>query len=485
MKGKSLKKRLSFVLAIMMVAAFVPTNMFVNAANSKALKKKNSVTSKKINLKRNALENSYAIKTLRINCDSFDKFLEGTPEEELVKVDKLFVGSMEFRKTSSKISAWGDAFYVDELSKRIYIGRALRADEVVTLKGEGRVLGKFKALVSGPHDLEVVQEGGDAKAFKVRLKGYFEPGVEGQKKYDSISGATGTVVQSQNSHVNVEVAYGENPKESDWKPIKETGLKPTKDSKVIIKNAKNITGRYNTFDGSINIEVAKEGLVQGDYPVSIEVHDGSGRVETSNEVIFRVYSNKTTLKEVCTEEKMEKETGGFKKLQGGDIYQWTQEPWQITDIGGDETFTVPKKLKLWYGSHESGLYGFLGRVIPEDKEQEQTLIVEKGTNLHIINMKILSGVKIVVKDGGMLSFDDSSLFGKIVVEKGGKFQMNYDAKNKKFTQGSSINGQLVLKDGAVINSSSIYSNANSVTDSNVARCIDWPVVKVEGKVTVE
>ena len=94
MKGKSLKKRLSFVLAIMMVAAFVPTNMFVNAANSRALKKKNSVTSKKINLKRNALENSYAIKTLRINCDSFDKFLEGTPEEELVKVDKLFVGSM-------------------------------------------------------------------------------------------------------------------------------------------------------------------------------------------------------------------------------------------------------------------------------------------------------------------------------------------------------------------------------------------------------
>ena len=63
---------------------------------------------------------------------------------------------------------------------------------------------------------------------------------------------------------------------------------------------------------------------------------------------------------------MEKETGGFKKLQGGDIYQWTQEPCQITDIGGDETFTVPKKLKLWYGSHESGLYGFLGRVIPED-----------------------------------------------------------------------------------------------------------------------
>ena|GEM_PF-5077051 len=40
MRGKSLKIRLSFVLAIMMVAAFVPTNMFVNAANSKALKKK-------------------------------------------------------------------------------------------------------------------------------------------------------------------------------------------------------------------------------------------------------------------------------------------------------------------------------------------------------------------------------------------------------------------------------------------------------------
>ncbi len=44
---------------------------------------------------------------------------------------------MEFRKTGSKISAWGDAFYVDESSKRIYIGRALRANKVVTLKGEG------------------------------------------------------------------------------------------------------------------------------------------------------------------------------------------------------------------------------------------------------------------------------------------------------------------------------------------------------------
>ena len=62
----------------------------------------------------------------------------------------------------------------------------------------------------------------------VRLKGYFESAVTGQKKYDAVSGASTSVSSNKNSNVVVEAADlpdGQGPVEADWKELKETGVK--------------------------------------------------------------------------------------------------------------------------------------------------------------------------------------------------------------------------------------------------------------------
>lgn len=45
------------------------------------------------------------------------------------------------------------------------------------------------------------------------------------------------------------------------------------------------------------------------------------------------------------------------------------EPWAIKNFGSnvegqEESVRVPEKLEVWFGSHESGTYGFLGYDIP-------------------------------------------------------------------------------------------------------------------------
>lgn len=160
------------------------------------------------------------------------------------------------------------------------------------------------------------------------------------------------------------------------------------------------------------------------------------------------------------------------------------KPWVIKKFGKNkEEVTVPKNLKLWFGSRESGKYSELGYPIDENKPTTQTLVVTG--ELYLINMKILSSVNIVVKDGGKLNLSDSSLYGKITVENGGTLEVNYDDYHKSFASGSSINGQIILKDGATLQNSVIYSNANYLTDGKNAKHIQTPVVSVQGNATIK
>ena len=85
---------------------------------------------------------------------------------------------------------------------------------------------------------------------------------------------------------------------------------------------------------------------------------------------------------------------------------YDMEPWAIKNFtlpSGYQTVVVPADVKAWYGSHTSGTYGKLGYAVPEGTLQPQTLILPKGCDLTLVNMDMLSSVKIVVQDGAKLT----------------------------------------------------------------------------------
>ena len=232
--------------------------------------------------------------------------------------------------------------------------------------------------------------------------------------------------------------------------------------------------KYSKMDNSIKLSGIPS--KKGNYKVFVQSKDGKLK---SNELDFEVFdSNEVTLEERLVDKE-------FKTLKNpATKKEWDMKPWVIKKFGKDkEEVTVPKNLKLWFGSRESGKYSELGYPIEENKATTQTLIVTG--ELYLINMKILSSVNIVVKDGGKLNLSDSSLYGKITVENGGTLEVNYDDYHKSFASGSSINGQIILKDGATLQNSVIYSNANYLTDGKNAKHIQTPVVSVQGNAAIK
>ena len=90
----------------------------------------------------------------------------------------------------------------------------------------------------------------------------------------------------------------------------------------------------------------------------------------------------------------------------------------------------------------------------------------------------------MVEDGGRLVLRDSSLHGKVEVQSGGSFSMNYDDYSGKFLTGASVNGQVILTDGAILENASIYSNTNFVANGSEARKNIEPVILIHGNVEV-
>ena len=303
-------------------------------------------------------------------------------------------------------------------------------------------------------------------------------GQEGQKKYDAISGASTSVTTNKNSDVIVEAAVlpdGQEPKNSDWKPLSEVITVNKNRTKINIDTeACGMEGVYSVHDSSLSL--SGEPLKAGSYPISVTVTDESGRTATSNELNFKVYTRTEVLAKQLKLENCKQTADGK--------YMYDMEPWAIASFGGEnETVTVPKDIKAWYGSHTSGTYGELGYAV--DGSPVQTLIVPDGCNLTLVNMKVFSSVNIVVENGGKLVLRDSSIHGNIEVKNGGKFSSNYDDYGSQFLTGSSINGQLILNDGAILENSSIYSNTNFISNGHMIRQNTNPVIVVKGKVTVD
>ena len=394
------------------------------------------------------------------------------PKDKIGKIKQIFLNNKEYRKTSSKAAVFGENYFIDESNKVLYLGQKVPDGYIVKFVFDDNSSISFER--KGKEFIK--KESNFSKKYHLRIVGSFEAAIIGQQKYDAVSSATGGGVNSnKNSNVKLQIAYTdkENPTDSDFKDAKDVANDLQLEAKIISEDS-GMVAKYSKIDNSIRLSGIP--TKKGTYKVFVQSKDEKLK---SNELDFEVFdSNEVTLEERLVESE-------FRALKNPEIKkEWDMKPWVIKKFGKDkEEVTVPKNLKLWFGSRESGKYSELGYPIGENESTTQTLIVTG--ELYLINMKILSSVNIVVKDGGKLNLSDSSLYGKITVENGGTLEVNYDNYHKTFASGSSINGQIILKDGATLQNSVIYSNANYLTDGKTAKHIQTPVVSVQGNATIK
>ena len=416
---------------------------------------------------------------------------ENNVSDYISKITEISVDGKPWDKTDHAAALFGrKAYYPDSSNNRIvFDSTVLHIGNVITIKSDGYKELYLKVTAEGNDFTVIATDSGKTNingasngvnTLHVRLKGYFESAVTGQQKYDAVSGASTSVSSNKNSNVVVEAADlpdGHEPVEADWKELKETGVKiDTKNTKVNIDSKSGMAGMYSTCDSSLSLSGTPAEI--GTYPVSVTVTDESGRTVTSNELTFKVYSTKEKLADHLNLDNATEAADGK--------YMYDMDPWVIPDFNDtDDIVTVPAEIKAWYGSHTSGTYGELGYAVSEGDATTQTLIVPNGCNLTMVNMKVLSSVKIKVENGGTLNLRDSSIYGQIEVENDGTISVNHDDYSGKFLTGTSINGQLILNDGATIKNSMIYSNTNFLTDGTQARHNTSPVVVTNGNVKVE
>ena len=416
---------------------------------------------------------------------------ENNVSDYISKITEISVDGKSWDKTDHAAALFGrKAYYPDSSNNRIvFDSTVLHIGNVITIKSDGykelylKVTAEendFTVVTTDSGETNINGASNGVNTLHVRLKGYFESAVMGQQKYDAISGASTSVSSNKNSNVVVEAVDlpdGQEPVEADWKELKETGVKiDTNNTKVNIDSESGMAGMYSTHDSSLSLSGTPAKI--GTYPVSVKVTDESGRTVTSNELTFKVYS---TNEKLADHLKLENATKTADRK-----YMYDMDPWVIPDFNDtDDIVTVPAEIKAWYGSHTSGTYGELGYAVSEGDATTQTLIVPNGCNLTMVNMKVLSSVKIKVENGGTLNLRDSSIHGQIEVENGGTISVNHDDYNGKFLTGTSINGQLILNDGATIKNSMIYSNTNFLPNGTQARHNTSPVVVTNGNVKVE
>lgn len=406
-------------------------------------------------------------------------------------ISSIACNDVVLEQTEYMMALNGTKYYLDKENNAIYFdkmsGVPFKSGDILTIQHPEYDVLSLKIVVAG-NDVSVKpagqdEEPGDEYTLHVRLVGYFESALVNQKGYDAISGASTGVTENKNSNASVEVALlpkDMTPGEGDWKPLNQSDVKILKEgSAVNIDTASGMKGVYSIYDSSVTLSGTP--AEAGEYPISVTITDDQGRTATSNALIFKVYSGQEYLADQLILDNCTQTADGK--------YMYDMEPWAIKNFvqAGSEEVTVPADIKAWYGSHTSGTYGELGYAIPEGTETTQTLIVPSGCNLTLVNMDILSSVRIVVQDGGTLVLRDSTVQGIVDVQNGGTFSMNYDdyTDGGTFLTGASINGQLVLRDGATLKNAKIYSNTNNIANGTEARKNTNPVVVTEGNVNIE
>ncbi|MGP1458864.1 MAG: hypothetical protein ACTTKL_06095 [Treponema sp.] len=394
------------------------------------------------------------------------------PKASAAHIASVQFNGMEGRKMGAAIAVFGTGcYYIDQGSGSIYIYDPKASDTVTFKDKDGAVLGTFV------YDGSTLKKAGSGESengeLQVKIEGSFEAALVNQKKYDAVSGASAAVSTNKNSNVGVFVTEKANPQAEDWIPASASS-RSFKKSKIRIRTQDGgdanmgMRGMFVKFDSSLTLSGIP--IRAGKYLISVELNDEYGRSAVSNELPFNVYAQDTALSDVLNDKCANK------------LGLWDMEPWAISNFGSGNEVRVPANLHHWFGSHESGTYGELGYAVGNDQEPTQTLVV--ASDLKLINMKVLSSVNIVVKNGAKLNLQDSSIHGRITVENGGALQMNYDEYNRKYATGAQINGKLVLKDGAALDHSLIYSNSNYLANGTIARRNEDAVIEVTGNVRV-
>lgn len=381
---------------------------------------------------------------------------------------------------------------------------ALKSGDVITIKADGYTDLTFKLVIDNDGKATLVEDDGKGDPYELHVKidGSFEAAVVGQKDYDGVSSASvGGSSSNKNSAVKVYGALVEKdtePADSDWEELdnmSKINLDGSKCSVSIVPDTENGTpkdsdsgmeGVYMTISSDLTLNGTPKDA--GQYLISITIADDQGRTATSNALPFRIYTGKETLADQIS-------VKNLKQYESG-LYAWDiMEPWVIENFGSnvegqEESVRVPKDLEAWFGSHESGTYGYLGYDIPWKQvvadNIPQTLYIPDGCNLTLTNMEVLSSVRIVIEKGGKLTLSDSVVQGIIEVKEGGTFSMNYDAYSGTFTTGSSVCGQIRMEDGAILANAAIYSHTNYLANGNTAdRSNAEAVVLANGNVTVK
>jgi hypothetical protein len=381
----------------------------------------------------------------------------------------------------------------------------LKSGDVITITADGYEDLTFKLVINtdGSASVEENDGKGDPLELHVKIVGSFEAAIVGQKNYDGVSSAsTGGASSNKNSAVTVYGALtkkGIEPVDSDWQKLEsysskiklvgskcKVNIMPDTSKGMTGTEDSGMTGVYMTLSSDLTLNGTPKDA--GSYLISISITDNQGRTATSNTLPFRIYTGEETLADQI-------QTKNLKQYSNG-LYAWDiMEPWAIKNFGsnvdGEEnSVRVPEDLEVWFGSHTSGTYGVLGYDIAwkqvEAGDIPQTLYIPNGCNLTLMNMKVLSSVRIVVEKGGKLTLRDSTVQGIIDVQSGGTFSMNYDSYEGKFLTGASICGQIRLEDGAVLENAAIYSHTNYLANGNLKdRSNDKAVVAAKGNVTVK
>lgn len=429
------------------------------------------------------------------------------------KITAFKVNSTEWSKNTLAPSCGGQ-YYPNTNENRIEVAamnfssapgaEVLKSGDsiIISETGYSDLALKFIIDTNGKASLVADDGKGDPYELHVKIDGTFEAAIVGQKDYDGVSGASsGGTSSNKNSAVTVYgalVEKGSEVQDSDWKTLDhQSNISLNgKNCKVnIVPDIKKGTkensdsgmkGVYLTLSSDLTLDGTPKDA--GNYLISISVEDDQGRKAVSNTLPFVIYTGEETLADQINTENLKQYSNG--------LYAWDiMEPWAIKNFGSnvagkENSVRVPKDLEVWFGSHQSGTYGYLGYDITWDQVKAgnipQTLYIPDGCSLTLTNMEILSSVRIVVESGGKLTLSDSVVQGIIDVQGGGTFSMNYDAFNRVFTTGASVCGQVRLADGAILENAAIYSHTNYLANGDKTdRSNDDPVVQTTGNVTVK
>ena len=429
------------------------------------------------------------------------------------KITDVKVNTTAWEEKSYSLSAGGAYKKDTDNNKLIFATKdfvanpeipALKSGDVVAISANGYDDLTFKLIIDTNGNASLVEDDGKGDPYElhVKIEGEFEAAIVGQKDYDGVSSASvGGSSSNKNSAVKVYgalVEKGKDVADKDWEEldnmakIKLNGSKcsvsivPDTEKGTSADSDSGMQGVYMTISSDLTLSGTPKD--PGSYLVSVSIEDQQGRSAVSNTLPFRIYSGEETLAD-----QMKKEN--FKDYGNG-LYAWDiMEPWAISKFGSnvngeEESVRVPAYLEAWFGSHESGTYGYLGYDIPWKQvvagNIPQTLYIPSGCNLTLTNMEVLSSVHIIVENGGKLTLSDSVVQGIIDVQSGGTFSMNYDSFNNEFTTGASLCGQLRLADGAALENAAIYSHANYLANGDLTdRTTSEPVAVANGNVTVK